>query len=74
MKWIFSLHFWNESSVAHNNTHDDNFVFSVCSIILKKGEDVLVSILMGSVVCLQFSMQEADIIEYTNVKCHLCTL
>ena len=29
---------------------------------------------MASVVWLHFSMQEGDILEHTNVKCHLCTL
>ena len=32
---------------------------------------ILLSILMVSVVYLHFSMQEEDIIESTNVKCHL---
>ena len=29
---------------------------------------------MASVMCLHFSMQEEDILEHTNAKCHLCTL
>ena len=30
---------------------------------------------MASVMCLQFSMQEEDILEHIHhVKCHLCTL
>ena len=30
-------------------------------------------VLMARVMCLQFSMQEGDILEHTNRKCHLCT-
>ena len=29
---------------------------------------------MASVMCLNFNMQEEDIIQHTNGKCHLCTL
>ena len=29
---------------------------------------------MASVTCLHFSMQEEDILEHTNGKCHMCTL
>ena len=29
---------------------------------------------MASVMCLHFSMQEEDILEHSNDKCHLCTL
>ena len=29
---------------------------------------------MASVMCLYFCMQEEDIVEHTNGKCHLCTL
>ena len=32
------------------------------------------SILTASVVWLRFSMQEDDVLEHTNVKCHSCTL
>ena len=38
-----------------------------------QGEDIF-SILMASVMCLHYSMQEEYIIEYTNANCHLCTL
>ena len=38
-----------------------------------QGEDIL-SILMASVMCLHFSMQEEDILEHINAKCHLSTL
>ena len=38
-----------------------------------KGERVL-SILMGSVMCLHFSMQEEDILENNNAMCQLCTI
>ena len=34
-----------------------------------QGEDIF-SILMASVMCSHFSMQEEDILEYTNGKCH----
>ena len=33
-------------------------------------EKDMFSILMASVMCLHFSMQEEDILEYTNGKCH----
>ena len=29
---------------------------------------------MASAMCLHFNMQEEDILEHTNGKCHLCTL
>ena len=29
---------------------------------------------MTSVTCFHFSIQEEDILEHTNAKCHLCTL
>ena len=38
-----------------------------------KGKIVL-SILMASVMCLHFCMQEEDILEHSNGKYHLCTL
>jgi hypothetical protein len=34
---------------------------------------IILSILMTSVMCLHLSMQEEDILEHTNGKCHLCT-
>ena len=36
--------------------------------------EILLSILMACVMCLQFSRQEEDILEHANTKCHLCTL
>ena len=35
---------------------------------------MFLSVLMTSVTCLRFSMQEQDILKHTNGKCHLCTL
>ena len=32
------------------------------------------SVLMASVMSLLFSMQEDNILEHTNGKCHLCTV
>jgi hypothetical protein len=32
------------------------------------------SIPMASFMCSPLSMQEEDILEHTNAKCHLCTL
>ena len=32
------------------------------------------SILIASVMCFHCRMQEEDIFEHTNAKCHLCTL
>ena len=29
---------------------------------------------MTRVMCLQFKMQEEDILEHANTKCHVCTL
>ena len=34
-----------------------------------QGENLL-SVLMASVTCLHFGMQEEDVLEYTNGKCH----
>ena len=31
------------------------------------------STLMASVMCLYCNIQEEDIVEHTNAKCHLCT-
>ena len=50
-------------SVVHWNTWDDSFAISM------QGE-ILLSSLMASVMCLHFSVQEEDIREDTNVKCH----
>ena len=36
--------------------------------------NILLSVLMVSVMCLHFSVQEEDIPEHTNGKCHLCAL
>ena len=35
---------------------------------------MFLSVLMASVICLYFSMQEEDILKHTNDMCHLCTL
>ena len=37
------------------------------------GEDIS-SVLMASVMCIHFSMQEKDILEHTDVKSPSCTL
>ena len=29
---------------------------------------------MARVTCLEFNIQEEDIVKHTNVKCHLCTI
>jgi hypothetical protein len=49
--------------VAHWETLDDNLAF------IMEGEDIM-SILKASVTCLHFSMQEEDILEHINGKCH----
>ena len=36
-------------------------------------EEIL-GILMASVMCLHFKIQEEGILEHTNTKCHKCTL
>ena len=41
--------------------------------VYKGGDIILLSILMASVMCLYFGMQEKDIFEHTNGKCRLCT-
>ena len=43
-------------------------------IVLHCKGEIFWSILMASVMSLYFSMQEEDILEPTNGKCHLCTL
>ena len=40
---------------------------------VSKGK-LLLSILMASGICLHFSMQEEDTLQYTNIMCYLCTL
>jgi hypothetical protein len=42
-------------------------------VLVCKGK-IILSILMANVTCLTFSMQEEDIHENTNGKCHLCIL
>ena len=41
-------------------------------VTICKGKIVL-SVLMAGVMCLHFSMQDEDILEHNNGKCHLCT-
>ena len=41
--------------------------------LVSKGENDL-SILLASVTCLHFSVQEEDILEHANAKCRLCIL
>jgi hypothetical protein len=36
--------------------------------------EIFLSVLMAGVMCLDFSMQEEEILENTNGQCHLCTL
>ena len=55
-------------SVVNWDTWDNSFYVSI-----RKG-NILLIILMTRVMCLYFSMHEEDILEHTNVKCHLCTL
>ena len=54
--------------VAHRDILDDKSCDLVC-----KGKK-FPSVLMASVMYLHFSMQEEDIMEHTNAKCHLCPL
>ena len=54
-------------SIAHWNT--EIIVLCFC---MQRG--YIMSILMASVMCLHFSIQEKDILEHTNAKCHSCTL
>jgi hypothetical protein len=43
----------------------------VCFSMQRK--DILIlSLMMASVMCLHFSMQEEDTLEHINGKCHLC--
>jgi hypothetical protein len=36
-------------------------------------EFIIEHTIVASVTCLHFSVQEEDILEHSNVKCHLCT-
>ena len=36
--------------------------------------NIVLNILMASVMCLHFGMQEEDILEHSNGNCQLCTL
>jgi UDP-N-acetylmuramyl tripeptide synthase len=38
-----------------------------------QGEYIVYNVLMESVMCLHLSLQEEDILEHTNGKCHLRT-
>ena len=42
-------------------------------VLVCKGK-MLMNILMASVMCLPLSKQEEDVLDHTNVKCHLCIL
>ena len=53
--------------VAHWDTLDDRLASQYPRVRY-------LSLLMASVMCLHFNMQEEDILEHTNGKCHLCTL
>jgi hypothetical protein len=55
--------------VAHWDTGAGSLFF-----FLFVEENLLLSILMASVMCLHFSMQGDDTLEHMNAKCHLCTL
>ena len=54
--------------VAHWDAWDDSLAFLVC-----KGK-ICLSVLMASVMCSHFSMQEEDVLEQGNDKCHLYIL
>ena len=56
-------------SVAHWNTWDNSYVFHYAKRMLS-----LLGVLMASVMYLHFSMEKEDILEHTNIKCHLYTL
>ena len=49
-----------------------NYHFGTEGVVCKG--KVLLSIQLAKVVCLHINMQEEDILEHTNVKCHMCTL
>ena len=55
------------SDIAHWNTCEDSLAISM------QGEEISLSSLMASVMCLHFSVQQEDIHEDMNVKCHYCT-
>ena len=57
-KKFYRLTFW----VAHWGTLDDILV--LCISI--QGEDIFLSVLITSVMCLHFSIQEEDILDHTN--------
>ena len=54
--------------VGHWDTLDASLA---CFSIKRK---MVLRLLMASVLCLQSSLQEGDILEHTYGKCHLCTL
>ena len=54
-------------SVIEASTLDDCLAF-------KYAREDIFNILMASVICLHFGMQEEGILAHTNGKCHLCTL
>ena len=54
--------------VAHLHRLNDSLVCLGCK------RKMFWSVLMSSVMCLQFEVQEEDVLELTNGKCHLCTL
>ena len=45
----------------------------IVPILICKGK-FFFSILIARVMCLYFGVQEKDILEHTNAKCHMCTL
>ena len=54
--------------VAHWGMSNDGLAFQYA-----KGK-IFVSVLVARVMCLHFDMQEEDILEHSNDKCHSCTL
>jgi hypothetical protein len=52
--------------IANWNTLDEIFSFQYSR------KSILLSVLMASVICLLFNIQEVDVLEHTNGKCHLC--
>jgi hypothetical protein len=49
-------------------------VFEVIFLRFSMQREVILRVLMTNIMYLGFRMQEEDILEHTNVECHLCIM
>ena len=62
--WRFSM-----QAIVEYTKWEVSYLYS-----LSHKREIFLRIPTTSVMCLHLSIQEEDIIEHTNAKCHMCTL